>query len=559
VNIIGFKGISKILRNLVVPAMKTSFYILVSFLLVASTSTAQIFTDSDLPIVVITTQGGAPIIDDPRVIAHMGVIDNGPGIRNYLTDPYTNYDGRIEIEIRGSTSQQYPKKGYALETQDSLGANAQVAILGMPVENDWILYGPYPDKTMIRNVLTFDLARQMGHYASNTRYCELTINGDYRGVYVMMERIKRDNDRVVIEDVHVPNLWNDTLTGGYIVKVDKLTGEVGYSWESNYDNEVVFQFHDPEFDELNSFQASYMEDYIGEFEDAIWGPQFDDPINGWPKYIEAETFFDFFIMQELGRTVDGYRSSSFLFKDKNTLTWNARLHAGPMWDFNLSFGNADYCDADLTTGWQYEFDNICNFSTAIPFWWERLLDDPGYANGLRCRWDVLRQGPLKTSNINNFIDSVALHIEEGRLRNFQRWPIIGVYVNWNGFVGNTYQEDLDYLKNYMSQRSLWLDANIPGNCNLAVPEEPFQEEYHRLWPNPIEHDFSIGFSLFSPGDVTIEILDISGRNLASIEVGNKSAGSHAINVSDLELHPGNYLYSIRKDGAVLYSGKMIKI
>jgi hypothetical protein len=519
---------------------------------------SQTFTDSNLPIVVITTENNDPIIDDPRIIAHMGVIDNGPGVQNNLTDPYTNYDGRIEIEIRGSTSQQYPKKGYGFETQDSLGVNAQIALLGMPVENDWILYGPYPDKTLIRNVLTFDLARKMGHYASDTRYCELVINGDYRGIYIMMERIKRDNDRVDIKDVHNPNQWNDTLTGGYIVKVDKLTGDVPYSWGSNYDNEVVFQFHDPEFDEMNSLQATYMEDFIGEFEDVIYGPNFDDPINGWPKYIDHTSFHDFFILQELGRTVDGYRSSSFMYKDKNTFNWAAKLHAGPMWDFNLSFGNADYCDAEITTGWQYQFDQICNFSTEIPFWWERLLEDPGYANGLRCRWEELRQGPLKTSTMHAYIDSVANHIEEARIRNFQRWPIIGVYVNWNGFVGQTYQQDLNFFKDYIADRAIWMDNNMPGDCSLSTGIIEPDPEYHRVWPNPFSDQFSIGFSLFGDGEISIEILDLSGRLIQTENLGFKTGGTHALNINSSSLVSGNYIYTIKNEGQVMYTGKLIK-
>lgn len=519
---------------------------------------SQTLTSSNLPIVIILTENNAPIIDDPRVVAHMGVIDNGVGIQNNITDPYTNYDGRIEIEIRGSTSQQYPKKGYGFETQDSLGQNAQVALLGMGVENDWILYGPYPDKTLIRNVLTFDLARKMGHYASDTRYCELVINGDYRGLYIMMERIKRDNDRVDIEEVQIPNAWDDTLTGGYIVKVDKLTGDVPYYWDSNYDNEVVFQFHDPEYDELNTFQATYMEDFIGEFEDVIYGSDFDDPIIGWPKYIDHASFHDFFILQELGRTVDGYRSSSFMYKDKNTFNWQAKLHAGPMWDFNLSYGNADYCDADITTGWQYEFDQICNFSTEIPFWWERLLEDPGYANGLRCRWEELRQGPLKTSNIHAFIDSVTNHVEEARIRNFQRWPIIGVYVNWNGFVGQTYQEDLDYLKNYIAQRAAWIDNNLPGDCSLSTPTVKPSPVYHRAWPNPFNQKFYIGFSLFGEGDLFIDIMDLAGRLVQTESLGFKTGGTHAVELNSSSLNSGNYIYVVRNEFDTIYTGKLVK-
>ena len=120
----------------------------------------------------------------------MGVIDNGFGNMNTINDPFTNYDDSIAIEYRGSTSQQYPKKGYGFETQDDFGNNLPVALLGLPVENDWILYGPYPDKTLIRNVLTFELARKMGHYAAQTKYCELIIDNEYRGIYILMERMR---------------------------------------------------------------------------------------------------------------------------------------------------------------------------------------------------------------------------------------------------------------------------------------------------------------------------------------------------------------------------------
>ncbi|MBL1281430.1 MAG: CotH kinase family protein [Fluviicola sp.] len=519
---------------------------------------SQTLTDSNLPIVVITTPVGQSIQDDPRIICNMGIIDNGFNVRNYLTDPFTNYDGRIEIEIRGSTSQQYPKKGYGFETQDSLGANLQVAILGMPPENDWILNGPYPDKTMIRNALTFDLAIKMGHYASDYRFCELVIDGDYRGVYIMMERIKQDLNRVNIAELSVPNLWSDTLTGGYIVKVDKLTGEVGYSWISNYDNEVIFQFHDPEFDEMNSLQASYMENAIVEFEDAINGPDFADPNLGYPSLIETQSFYDFFILQELGRTVDGYRSSSFLHKDKDGFAWNAKLVAGPMWDFNLSYGNADYCDADLTTGWQYNFNNVCNFSTSIPFWWGKLLQSPTYANGLQCRWQELRAGPLSTANMQNFIDSVANYIQEGRIRNFQRWPIIGQYVNWNGFVGQTYQEDLDYLKTYVANRANWIDNNLPGICDLSVSENEFEAEYHKIWPNPTSGKLNLGISLFQQGKVAFVVHDMTGKVVAKKNLGEYNIGTHAFDLGDLNLKSGSYVYSVLVNNELIYSGKLMR-
>ena len=520
---------------------------------------SQTLTSSNLPIVVITTPPGQNIVDDPRIVCHLGIIDNGVGNMNNITDSFNDYDGRIEIEIRGSTSQQYPKKGYGFETQDSLGIKYNYPVLGMGSENDWILYGPYPDKTLIRNVLTFDLARQMGHYAPATRYCELKINDEYRGIYILMERIKRDNDRVDIEDIHIPNIWDDTLTGGFIFKVDKLTGDVDYSWESNYNNEVVFQFHDPEFLELNPLQASYGENYINDFETTMNSSNFADPTTGYPSIIDRTSFQDFFILQELGRTVDGYRSSSFLHKDRDGFSWNAPLIAGPMWDFNLSYGNADYCGADLTTGWQYNFDDVCgNFSTSIPFWWERLLEDPAYANSLKCRWNELREGPLHTDSINAFIDSIALHIEDARIRNFQKWPIIGVYVNWNGFVGQTYQEDLDYLKTYIEQRSLWIDSNIPGNCNLSTPAIEFSPEFHKVWPNPTKSNVNLGLTLFENSNIEISMTDNTGRIVKNETLGNHNPGTHAFTLNLDQLEVGTYFYTIRLNELNTFSGKVIK-
>jgi hypothetical protein len=145
-------------------------------------SPPEYFESSNLPIVMINTLGQT-IVNDPRIVCDMGIIYNGEGAINYLSDPFKEYDGKISIEIRGSSSQSFPKKSYGLETQDSLGENSNVKLLGMPKENDWILYAPYSDKSLMRNVLTYKLGNDIGRYAPRTRFCELFINNDYKGVY----------------------------------------------------------------------------------------------------------------------------------------------------------------------------------------------------------------------------------------------------------------------------------------------------------------------------------------------------------------------------------------
>lgn len=485
---------------------------------------------SNLPIIKITTPVGQQINDVTRIVCDMGVIDQASGINN-VNDAFNNYNGKIAIEIRGSTSQQYPKKSYGFETQTSTGLNNNVTLLGLPSENDWILNGPYPDKTMLRDAMTYEISRKMGHYASRFRFCELLINGEYLGIYILFERIKRDHNRVDIAHLDIDDLAGDSLTGGYIFKVDKLTGESGITWYSNYSNEVVFQFHDPESDELQPAQISYLQSFVSDFENAIQA----NPEANFNQWIDPTSFYDFFILQELGRTVDGYRSSSFMYKDKNSGDFQGRLVAGPMWDFNLSYGNADYCDAFLTSGWQYNFDQICNFTTQIPFWWKRLLDSPSYRNGLKCRWNELRQGILHNDSLVTWVDSMANYLQEARIRNFQKWPIIGQYVNWNAYVGATYEDDLNFFKTYVQDRAAWIDANLPGVCNLGVNEH-YTPEFLHLYPNP-GNDW-----ITAKSDIPIRsmiIIDLFGNRLKSFEnkedlwVGDLSSGIYFVSATNV--------------------------
>src|SRR6185295_18577145 len=165
----------------------------------AITATAQTtFSSSNLPIIVIDTHGSI-IVDDPKISADMGIIYNGPGIRNNLTDAHNNFDGKIGIEIRGSSSQMFPKKQYGIELTDVSGSSIDVSLLGMPKKDDWVLFAPYNDKSLMRDALAYKLGRDQGRYASRAKYCEVVINGVYEGIYVLFEKVKRDKNRVNID------------------------------------------------------------------------------------------------------------------------------------------------------------------------------------------------------------------------------------------------------------------------------------------------------------------------------------------------------------------------
>lgn len=519
-------------------------------------SWAQVtLTTSDLPIIKINTNNQT-ILDDPRIVAEMEILDDPSGTNNVNNS--ADLTTQITIEIRGSTSQQYPKKNYGFSTISPLGVDTDMSLLDLPPENDWILYGPYPDKTLIRNVLTFKLWREMGHYASNTRYCELLINDEYKGIYILMEKIKRDDARINVTPLDSNATNGIELTGGYLFKVDKTTGTTVETFTSNYNPEVLFQYHDPGPDELNLQQKTYLQNFVFDFEDMLAGPNFGDVQTGYHSWIDKTSFYDFFIMEEVGRTVDGYRSSSFLYKDRADI--DDKIHAGPIWDFNLSYGNADYCNADQITGWQYEFDNVCPwFTSSVPFWWGKLLTDSTYANGLKCRWEHLRSGPLHTDNLNQFIDSVSLRLEDARIRNFQQWPIIGVYVNWNGYVGNTYQEDVDYLKWYLENRIAWMDANLPGTCwPEMLTSKPIETDIQlKTWPNPASDFIYISFQLKSEGETRFALFNMEGQPVyESSEFVQEGNYIKSIPIQDLA--KGVYNLTITSSSGVVTKQRIIK-
>jgi hypothetical protein len=442
----------------------------------------------------------------------MGIIYNGGTTRNYITDPFNEYNGKISIERRGSSSQSFPKKSFSLETQDSLGQNNNLSILGLPTENDWVLYAPYSDKTLIRNVLTYDLGNSLGRYAPRTQLCEVLLNNEYQGVYVMTEKIKRDNDRVDIANLTVNDTIGDDLTGGYILKIDKTTNGTGYNWDSPIlppfaSNEVInYKLHYPKENQELPVQAAYIQNYVTAFENSLNGPNYLDTLTGYRNYIDVSSFIDFFIMNEVSKNVDGFRLSTYMYKDKDSK--GGKLTLGPLWDFNLSFGNADYCQGGSFMGWGSDFNTYCGGQYVIPFWWNKLMTDTTYTNELKCRWDSLRVNQFHTDSIFEKIDDLTLNLDESQQRNFSKWPVLDTYVWPNNYVGSSYANEMDYLKTWIGDRMIWLDDNMPGNCIYVAPE-PVDTFY-------IEHLIDIvsnftpldSFTISFPIDSTVSILDL---------------------------------------------------
>ena len=382
------------------------------------------------------------------------------------------YEGIIGIEIRGESSQFFDKKSYGFETWDAEYNDLDVALIGFPEEEDWILHGPFSDKSLIRNKLIYELSNQMGRYATKTEFVELTINYEYKGLYIFMEKLKRDKNRINISKLENGDIDEESISGGYIIKIDKSDMEDGSysdynSFQSKFDvfgNEdgdirINFNYEYPKPGEIHANQKNYIKNYFYEFESSLASNNFKDPNDGFRKYIDEDSFIDFFILNELSNNVDGYRLSTYLQKDRNE-----KLVIGPVWDFNLSFGNADYCGGERYDVWCFKFNERClGDYWNVPFWWNRLIEDENFVIKLKERWNQLRNNVLSDNNLMTLIEEQYsfLNNETDIInKNFNTWKIFGIYIWPNSFIGNNYYEEIDFLKNWIKNRTQWLDESI---------------------------------------------------------------------------------------------------
>ena len=430
--------------------------------------------NSNLPIVVVDTFGSS-IAEDWLTESLASVIDTTAG-RATITDA-PDFVGAAGIRIRGSSSRSFPKKQYALETWDENRKDRDVTFLDLPPESDWILYAPYSEKPLIQNVMAYGWYNATGRYAVRTRFCEMYLrtgtgaitSSDYVGIYVVMEKIKQDPARVSITELLPTDETPPGITGGYIIKKDRLDpGDSGFLTSRGQQLAYV----DPKENEITTAQAAWLKSYLDGFEAVLYGPDYQDPVAGWAAYIDAGSFIDHHILVELTKNIDGYRLSSFMFKDRL-----GKLNMGPIWDYNLSLGNANYLDGWKPTGWYYDLLN----DTDYPYY-RRLFQDPEFKQLYADRWFELRRGPFSNERLLADFDGAIAQLQEAAPRNFQRWPIIGVYVWPNWYIGTTWQNDVAWTRQWLVDRLAWFDGQF-----VAPPVFS-----HAAGPVPLGYNLEIG-------------------------------------------------------------------
>ncbi len=373
---------------------------------------------------------------------------------------------RAGLHVRGHSSAHFPKKSYALEFWDERDEDMDAEPLSFPKHSDFVLYAPYADKSLIRNKLAYDLARQIGgdHAGVRSRFVELFHNAngggltmaDYCGVYLFCERISRGKSRVPVERLNPFVNSPAMLRGGYIFKRDDLPS--GATFTTPIEKQRL-EFVYPK--RPNDVQRQFLEDHVANFEKTLHGDLFTSPEDGYRAFIDINSFILNHLMIEVSRNADAYGRSSYFHK-----TRNGTISALPIWDYNLAFGNADFGSSPPAEGWRWkdiEAKEAQSAGARSYFWYPRLFQDPVFSERYKERYRQLRDGALSTENLFRLIDGYASELAESGARNFSRWPILGKNI-WPHAQGGenriTHEIEIDYLRRWIKQRMEWIDAYL---------------------------------------------------------------------------------------------------
>lgn len=422
----------------------------------------------DLPVLVLDDYGqGAP----GRDYVDVAVMEFQPVSGAARLSATPRISSRAGFHLRGNSSATFPKVPYRLELRGNDDDDIDHPLLGLSADSDWVMRGPYTDKALIRDAFAYGLGRDMGIYAPRFAFAEVYVNldaqplaaADYQGVYLIVESVKNSSNRLDLKQLDEDDTTLPKITGGYIFKFEWMaaeepilpcTGPAATCW--NY-LEVV----DPS--PLNDPQRAWLTQHLQQFNDLLNSPNFAHPETGYSAWIDVDSWINQLIISELTREMDSYVRSAHFYKDRDT-----KIFAGPLWDFDLSFGVGGYFNNNQTSGWQYQQTR----SPQTNNWFARLLQDPVFVNRVKVRWQSLRRGLLSNAQLEARINSLATPLTNAAQRNFQKWPnlstrMLGPFITP---TNPTWQGQVQFMRDWMFQRAAWLDSTAAwGGTTSPTP------------------------------------------------------------------------------------------
>ena len=425
---------------------------------------------TNLPIVWIEVNGDS-IMRDKRIGGRMKIIWNGEGRINYadtVAHPgqRIDYQGYIAVRYRGnSTYNDSRKKPYSFRTlaeplKRGIAQKQKVSLLGMGKDNNWALLAPRIDRSLIRDVLTFELARPWMEYVPQGRHCELILDGTYYGVFVLTEVVSKGKHRL---DLRGPGDKGDAITGDYLMEVD-CNDDVTYrskfhpmdgNGKPYTDRYILFQYKEPDHEDLSKEQIRYINQSIDAMETAF-------AQGNYRQHIDVMSFIDYQLMMELCHNVDAYRLSGKFYKRRDSVDPRFKM---VVWDTDRAYGNVDYRQSWRTDTWMYRNNDIMYQEEEvylIPFWWYVLNNDPAYTAQVKMRWAQYREGNLRTDRLMATLDSLAavVTVQGAESRNSQAWPCWGKKMKPNHYVAADYNDEIAHIRQWLLERLAWMDKQL---------------------------------------------------------------------------------------------------
>jgi hypothetical protein len=396
---------------------------------------------------------GQVINPDRPVIGRFELVEEHDGTPPDMTTRAPALRTRVAITTRGNSSRGFPKKSYGLELRDDVDTARAIdrSLLGMPAESDWVLYACYLDKTCLRNALVYDLGQQLGRWTPRARFVEVFVDRQYNGLYMLVEKIKRGKARVPIPRPAASATAGD-LTGGYIFRREGEGKGGARDWISV--TGTKWSYRHPNAEEITAEQKRYLQDYVNAFSRLLASPDWNHPTEGYRTWIDLPSWIDVGLVQELTNNRDAYWKSWHLWKAPGAA--GGALHMGPLWDFDIAFGNVNYGDGEKT--------NVLVHAVSP---WKIVWTDPAFRDGARCRWQALRAGPWSTAALDARLDATVRHIAAAVARDQARWKTIGAAIGRYAYIGPTYDAEVKYLRDWLRRRVAWLDEGLPGRCDRA--------------------------------------------------------------------------------------------
>ena len=441
---------------------------------------------TNIPTIFINTVNGVGVTSKDNYVEAYVTVRGAKNAEDNITEVLT------EIKGRGNSTWGMAKKPYRLKF------DKKIKFLGNEAkEKNWVLLANYADKTLLRNALAFETARNMFDFGftPSVTFVDVVLNGKNLGNYTLTDQVEVKSKRVpVLEQEETTTLNDPEITGGYLIEVDGFADSEISWFQTNKGMKVTIKY--PKDDEINSDQSYYISNYTQQMETALFSSSYTNAETGWRKYVDEASLVDWYIACELFGNSDSWWST-YMYKERGEI-----FKLGPLWDFDIAFNNDDRLgDATQKLMRTYAHDP----KTWIARWWQ----DAGFQANVKARWGELRSKGLK-SFMNNYIDEAAELLDESQENNFNVWNILSSKVYRELAARGSYEAEVNFLKQYVINRISYLDGQwgLPtgienSECNTSTI----------IAPNPVENgnDINVFVSESMEGVVNVMVASVDGK------------------------------------------------